>query len=208
MRIRHVPVLTALALWAGGCSRGATTPAPAEWRAPSAAATRPSAHQVFNDAYLVPAEDGTSWIPAPVNAQPGAVRVGETTREELLRRFGYPTQRESVVTGDEVWIYASALRPLGPGAETARSQQIAAQRKLVITFAPESLVVTGYRTYVTGERMPHPFRDAGPPFPKLEPPAPPARDAESRRLPLVPEPDLDLELDFDLEAEPIQPLFP
>lgn len=180
-----------------GCSRGATRPAPAPHEWPPRVKADPDARQVFNDATAVRG-DTASWVAPELNQDPGAIHVGETTRTDLLKWFGYPTHRRTEQDGAELWLYSSGLRPT-PQPEnplTTRSQRVAMQRKLVITFAPGSEVVTAMRTYVTGERFPDPFKDHGPDFPELEPEIIPAEDD-----PLAPRPP-------EYDRYPIQPRFP
>lgn len=198
--------LTMAAVTLVGCSRGATTAVRAEGRIPGNTPVRPTAAQVFNDAQFVPSADGTTWAPYHVNARLGAIRKGQTTRANLLRRFGYPTERQITSEGGEVWIYAAALAPRfgGGDPDAPRVQRVAIQRRLVMTFARNSTVVTEFRTYVTGERAARPFHDPGAPFPMLEPriiPTPDAPGAPERALPDAAPPPA-------LEARPIQPFFP
>lgn len=145
--MRTTGTLTCVTLLAVlGCATAPTSPV-----APTTASggIAPAAHQVFNPERL------------------NQIQAGRTTRANVLDLFGYPTARRVTSTGEETWVYRGTLGGgAGRGASVSgRTQYVPVQRTLVITFAQGQETVSRHRLYATGEQMPDPLRDQGPPFP-------------------------------------------
>ena len=175
---RLIPLAAVVLALCVGCAAFTRTPSTGTGLKPTSNIGRqdtPSADAVLREALYTRTPEG-EWVTPPVNTPPGAVHIGETTRADLLRLFGYPTQRRTTATGGELWYYAATTHtPDLSGPRPPPSDlRVGLQRKLVVTFTEGSDVVTDVRTYVTGERVRDPFRDTGPAFPELEPDVIPA----------------------------------
>jgi len=133
-------------------SSGPAEPVKAAYEPPKHDDDRPSAQQVLKDAKV------------------RGVVVGETTREDLLTRFGYPTHRVPGANGEEIWTYLAALQPryAKTGASTT-AVRVAAQRKLFITFDAGSATVSRIQVFETGMADASAVKDTGAEFPELEP---------------------------------------